>query len=229
MIGANPHGVRAKTTVLFKDNWHKGVIGIVASRCIEQYYRPTVILTAAHGKATGSARSVAGYNIYQALAACSDLLDQYGGHAYAAGLTLPLEHVAAFQQRFEAVVAGSIADELLVPPQTIDLPLVFEEINCKFYNVLKQMAPFGTGNMKAVFVTENLMARSYNILKGKHLKLHVQQQGSSHILEAIGFGLAHQEAFVRTQKTFRMAYTIEENTYLGGRSLQLHIKDLQAM
>jgi single-stranded-DNA-specific exonuclease len=229
MIGANPNRVRVKTTVLFKDNWHKGVIGIVASRCIEQYYRPTVILTAAHGKATGSARSVAGYNIYQALAACADLLDQYGGHAYAAGLTLPLEHVAAFQQRFEAVVAGSIADELLVPPQTIDLPLVLEEINCKFYNVLKQMAPFGAGNMKAVFFTENLIARSCNILKDKHLKLHVQQQGSLHVLEAIGFGLAHHEAFVRTQQLFRMAYTIEENTYLGGRNLQLHIKDLQAM
>lgn len=229
MISANPHGARAKTTVLFKDNWHKGVIGIVASRCIEQYYRPTVILTAVHGKATGSARSVAGYNVYQALSACADLLNQYGGHAYAAGLTLPLEHIAAFQQRFEAVVAGSIADELLVPPQMIDLPLVFEEINGKFYNVLRQMAPFGTGNMKAVFVTENLIAKSYHILKGKHLKLYVQQQGYPYVLAAIGFGLAHYEAFLRTQKPFKMAYTVEENTYLGERNLQLHIKDLQAM
>lgn len=229
MINADSHLIRAKATVLFKDDWHKGVIGIVASRCIEQYYRPTVILTAAQGKATGSARSVAGYNIYQALAACADLLDQYGGHAYAAGLTLPLEHVEAFQQRFEEVVSSSIVDELLIPPQEIDLPLVFEEINFKFHNIIKQMAPFGTGNMKAVFSTENIVARSYNILQGKHLKLYVHQQGSDYVLEAIGFGLAHYEPLVCAQRPFSMVYTIEENHYLGKKSLQLNIKDLQAI
>jgi single-stranded-DNA-specific exonuclease len=229
MINADSHLIRAKATVLFKDDWHKGVIGIVASRCIEQYYRPTVILTAAQGKATGSARSVAGYNIYQALSACADLLDQYGGHAYAAGLTLPLEHVEAFQQRFEEVVSSSIVDELLIPPQEIDLPLVFEEINFKFHNIIKQMAPFGTGNMKAVFSTENIVAKSYNILQGKHLKLYVHQQGSDHVLEAIGFGLAHYEPLVCAQRPFSMVYTIEENHYLGKKSLQLNIKDLQAI
>ena len=229
MINADPHLIRAKATVLFKDDWHKGVIGIVASRCIEQYYRPTVILTAAQGKATGSARSVAGYNIYQAISACADLLDQYGGHAYAAGLTLPLEHVAAFQQRFEEVVSSSITDELLIPLQEIDLPLVFEEINFKFHNVIKQMAPFGTGNMKAVFSTANIVAKSYHILQGKHLKLCVHQQDSGHVLEAIGFGLAHYEPLVCAQQPFSMVYTIEENNYLGKRSLQLNIKDLQAI
>ncbi|MHA7878109.1 MAG: single-stranded-DNA-specific exonuclease RecJ [Bacteroidota bacterium] len=229
MIDAKPHLVRAKTTVLFKDDWHKGVIGIVASRCIEQYYRPTVILTAANGKATGSARSVAGYNVYQALSSCADLLDQYGGHAYAAGLTLPIEHLAAFRQRFEEVVASSITDELLIPPQNIDLPLALEEINFKFYNVLKQMAPFGTGNTKTVFATEHLLARNYCILKGQHLKLHVHQQGSQHVLEAIGFGMAHYEPLVREQQPFKMVYTIEENNYLGERSLQLNIKDIQLM
>lgn len=229
MINAKPHLARSKTTVLFKDDWHKGVVGIVAARCIEQYYRPTVILTAAHGKATGSARSIAGYNVYQALSACADLLDRYGGHAYAAGLTLPLEHVAAFQQRFEEVVASSITDALLIPPQEIDLSLVFEDINFKFYNVLKQMAPFGTGNMKAVFATENVMSRSYTILKGQHLKLYVHQQGSDHALEAIGFGLAHYEPLVCAQRPFSMVYTIEENNYLGKKSLQLNIKDLQAI
>ena len=229
MIDANPHRARAKTTVLFKKDWHKGVIGIVASRCIEQYYRPTVILTAAQGKATGSARSVAGYNVYQALSACADLLDQYGGHAYAAGLTLPLEHIAAFQQRFEEVVASSIADELLIPLQEVDMPLMLEDINFKFYNILKQMAPFGTGNMKTVFVTENILAKHYNILKEQHLKLHVHQQRSNHILEAIGFGLARYEPIVRAQQPFRMVYTIEENHYLGKKRLQLNIKDLQAM
>jgi single-stranded-DNA-specific exonuclease len=229
MIDASPHRVNAKTTVLFKDNWHKGVVGIVAARCIERYYRPTVILTAAHGKATGSARSVAGYNVYQALSACADLLDQYGGHAYAAGLTLPLAHVAPFQRRFEEVVASSIADELLVPPQEIDLPLLLEEINFRFYNVLKQMAPFGAGNMRAVFATENLVSRSYSILKGQHLKMYVQQQGSNHVLEAIGFGLAHYAPIVCAQQPFRMVYTIEVNNYLGAQRLQLNIQDLQAM
>jgi len=229
MINASPQLVRARTTVLFKDDWHKGVIGIVASRCIEQYYRPTVILTAAHGKATGSARSVAGYNVYQALSACADLLDQYGGHAYAAGLTLPIEHVAAFQQRFEEVVARSIADELLIPPQEIDLPIALEEINFKFYNILKQMAPFGTGNTKTVFASENLVTKSHTILKGQHLKLYVHQKGSRYVLEAIGFGMAHYESLVCAQQPFRMVYTIEENHYQGEKSLQLNIKDIQVM
>ena len=229
MIDADPRLVQAKTTVLFKDNWHKGVIGIVASRCIEQYYRPTVILTAAHGKATGSARSVAGYNVYKALQACADLLEQYGGHAYAAGLTLPIEHVTAFQQRFEAVVASSIPDELLIPPQEIDLPLTFEEIDFKLYNVLKQMAPFGTGNMRAVFATDNVVAQSYRVLKEQHLKLYVHQPGTDRVLEAIGFGLAHYEPLVQAQQPFKMVYTLGENNYLGERSLQLNIKDLQAM
>ena len=229
MIGADPCLAQAKTTVLFKDNWHKGVIGIVAARCIEQYYRPTVILTAAHGKATGSARSVAGYNVYNALQACADLLDQYGGHAYAAGLTLPLAHVKAFQQRFEEVVASSITAELLVPPQEVDLPLRLEEIDFKFYNILKQMAPFGNGNMRTVFATDNVLAKSYTVLKGRHLKLYVQQLGTDQVLEAIGFGLAHCASLVQAQQPFRMVYTIEENNYLGKHSLQLNVKDLCAM
>lgn len=229
MIGADPRLAQAKTTVLFKENWRKGVIGIVAARCIEQYYRPTVILTAAHGKATGSARSVAGYNVYEALHACADLLDQYGGHAHAAGLTLPLAHVTAFQQRFEEVVARSITDELLIPPQEIDLPLRLEEIDFKFYNILKQMAPFGNGNMKAVFATDHVLAKSYNILKEQHLKLYVHQLGTDHVLEAIGFDLAHYEPLVQAQQPFRMVYTIGENNYLGERSLQLNVKDLRAM
>ncbi|MEM7055483.1 MAG: single-stranded-DNA-specific exonuclease RecJ [Bacteroidota bacterium] len=229
MIGASSQLVQAKTTVLFKEDWHKGVIGIVASRCIEQYYRPTVILTAAGDKATGSARSVVGYDIYAAIAACADLLDQYGGHTYAAGLTLPLENVAAFQQRFEAVVANSMQDDLLIPTQQVDLPLSLETINLKFYNILKQMAPFGNGNMKAVFATDRVIASSYRIVKENHLKLYVHQQGSTHTLEAIGFGLAKYAPLVHNQKPCRIAYTIGENTYQGEQRLQLTIKDIQEM
>lgn len=229
MIKANPRTHEAKTTVLFKEDWHKGVVGIVASRCIERYYRPTVILTASKGKATGSARSVVGYNVYEALCSCADLLDQYGGHAYAAGLTLPLEQVSAFQQRFEEVVARTITPELLLPPQEIDLPLAFEQIDTKFYNVLRQMAPFGTGNMRAVFATTPVVAQSYSILKEQHLKLYVYQPGTAQVLEAVGFGLAHRAPLVHAQQPFRMVYTIEENNYLGQRRLQLNIKDLQSL
>ncbi len=229
MIAASPQLAKAKTTVLFKDHWHKGVIGIVASRCLEQYYRPTVILTASQGKATGSARSVAGFNVHEAIAACADLLDEYGGHAFAAGLTLPFENIPAFQQRFEEVVASSITDELLTPFQEVDLPIFLEEINFKFYNVLKQMAPFGNGNTKVVFAADNVVAKSYSILKEKHLKLHVHQNASNHVVEAIGFSLAHCEPLIRTKIPFRMVYTIEENNHLGKRSLRLNIKDLQGM
>ncbi len=229
MIESDPGLAKAKTTVLFKKDWHKGVIGIVASRCIEQYYRPTIILTASHGKATGSARSVAGYNIQYALQACADLLDQYGGHAYAAGLTLPLAYVTAFQKRFEEVVTSHITDELLTPTQDIDLPLSFGEIDWKFYNILDQMAPFGNGNMQVVFATDNVLAKSCSVLKGQHLRMNVYQSGTDRVLGAIGFGLAHYESLVRVRKPFRIAYTIEKSSYLGKKSLQLNIKDLQAM
>ncbi|MEM7382824.1 MAG: single-stranded-DNA-specific exonuclease RecJ [Bacteroidota bacterium] len=227
MLASDAHAAQAKTTVLFKEDWHKGVIGIVAARCIEQYHRPTVILTAAGGKATGSARSVRGFNIYEALTACHDLLDQYGGHAHAAGLTLPLERVADFQERFEAVVARSIQDDLLVPTQRVDLSISLDTIDAKFYNVLKQMGPFGNGNMKASFATDPVVASSYSVLKDKHLKLYVYQPGMCHRLEAIGFGLAKYEPVIRDQKPFRIVYTLGENDYLGARSLQLTIKDIQ--
>lgn len=227
MLATSTQSAQAKTTVLFKEDWHQGVLGIVAARCIEQYYRPTIILTAAGGKAMGSARSVVGFNIYEALTACQDLLDQYGGHAHAAGLTLPLENVAAFQERFEAVVAHSIQDDLLIPTQEVDLSLPFEMIDFKFYNILRQMAPFGNGNMKAVFATDPVIASSYSVLQDKHLKLYVHQPGAKHKLAAIGFGLAKYEPMVRDQKPFSMAYTLGENNYQGERSLQLTIKDIR--
>ncbi|MCG8339930.1 MAG: single-stranded-DNA-specific exonuclease RecJ [Cytophagales bacterium] len=229
MIESDTRLVNAKTTVLFKHDWHKGVVGIVAARCIERYYRPTVILTASNNKATGSVRSVVGYDVYKAISACAHLLDQYGGHQYAAGLTLPLDNVPAFQQRFEEVVANSISEELLIRPQVIDLPLTLGAINFKCYNILKQMAPFGPGNMKPTFFTENVIAKSYSILKEKHLKLFIYQKDASYkLLEAIGFGLADYAPLVREEKPFNIVYTIEENHYLGEKSLQLNIKDIQA-
>jgi single-stranded-DNA-specific exonuclease len=219
----------SKTTVLFKEDWHKGVIGIVASRCIERYYRPTIILTASGNKATGSARSVIGYNIYEAISSCADLLDRYGGHAYAAGLTLPIENVQAFQERFEQVVASTIAPDMLTPIQHIDLWIPIEKISAKFYNILRQMAPFGNGNMNPVFASEPVVASRFTILKDHHLKLTIQQSSTGEEMEAIGFGLAKYASLVTDCKPFRMAYTIETNNYLGEVKLQLQIKGLQGI
>jgi len=227
LMKASDESLIAKTTVLFKEDWHKGVIGIVASRCIEHYYRPTIILTASGDKATGSARSVAGYNIYEAITSCSELLEQYGGHAHAAGLTLPLENIISFQERFEQVVSNTISQELLIPVQKIDLLLPLEKVTNKFYNILNQMAPFGNGNMRPVFATELVIATKYRILKENHLKLTVQEPASSICIDAIGFGLAKYAHLVCDRKPFKIAYTIERNNYQGQVNLQLNIKGLQ--
>jgi len=227
LMNASDTNLVAKTTVLFKEDWHKGVIGIVASRCIEHYYRPTIILTASGNKATGSARSVAGYNIYEAITSCSELLEQYGGHAHAAGLTLPLENIIAFQERFEQVVSSTISQELLIPIQKIDLLLPLEKVTNKFYNILNQMAPFGNGNMRPVFATDLVIAAKYKILKENHLKLMIQEPSSGVCMDAIGFGLAKYAHLVCDRKPFRIAYTIEKNNYQGQVNLQLNIKGLQ--
>nr|WP_316936672.1 single-stranded-DNA-specific exonuclease RecJ [Candidatus Amoebophilus asiaticus] len=227
LMKASDASLIAKTTVLFKEDWHKGVIGIVASRCIEHYYRPTIILTASGNKATGSARSVAGYNIYEAITECAELLEQYGGHAHAAGLTLPLENIISFQERFEQVVSSTISQELLIPVQKIDLLLPLEKVTNKFYNILNQMAPFGNGNMRPVFATELVIATKYRILKENHLKLTVQEPASGICIDAIGFGLAKYAHLVCDRKPFKIAYTIERNNYQGQVNLQLNIKGLQ--
>jgi single-stranded-DNA-specific exonuclease len=227
LVNANDASIAAKTTVLFKEDWHKGVIGIVASRCIEHYYRPTIILTASGNKATGSARSVAGYNIYQAITSCAELLEQYGGHAHAAGLTLPLENIIAFQERFEQIVSSTISQELLIPVQKVDMLLPLEKITKKFYNILSQMAPFGNGNMKPVFATGPVVATKYRILRENHLKLTVQEPSSGVCMDAIGFGLAKYAPLVCDRKPFKLAYTIEKNNYQDQINLQLNIKGLQ--
>ncbi|WP_243518328.1 MULTISPECIES: single-stranded-DNA-specific exonuclease RecJ [unclassified Candidatus Cardinium] len=225
MIENNAYGT--KSTVLFNPDWHKGIIGIVASRCIEQCYRPTVILTLADGKATGSARSIPGYNIYEAISECSPLLDQYGGHAFAAGLTMPLAHMTTFQQQFEEVVSATITDDLLIPQQSIHALISFQAITQKFVNILMQMAPFGPGNATPVFASEKVYARKCHLVKEKHLKLEVYQIDGQESYEAIGFGLGGYLPLVATGKPFAMAYTIGYNYYLGHKSLQFMIKDIK--
>ncbi len=217
-----------KTTVLFKDDWHKGVIGIVASRCIDKFYRPTIILTKSNGKATGSARSVDGFDIYEAISQCSDLLEQYGGHMYAAGLTMDVENVEAFKKKFEKIVAERISDDQLVPLIEIDSVIDLKDISYKFYDVLEQMAPFGPGNMQPVFVSHGLHAVGRpRVLKDQHLKFKVKQDDGEKEMDAIGFGQADYYDLVASGMKFSMAYYIEENNYLGNKSLQLRVRDIR--
>ncbi len=229
MIESDSTMMSARSTVLFKQDWHKGVIGIVASRCIEKYYRPTIILTRKEGDlVTGSARSVNGFDVYNALTSCAELLEQYGGHMYAAGMTLREENIVAFREEFERVVASTIHEEQLVPEITVDTGLIFEEITPKFYRILRQMAPFGPENLMPVFTSEGLKAQNVTILKERHLKMRVVQEASGKSFDAIGFGLSDLAPLVKSQKTFRMAYSLEENHFRGKTSLQMMIKDIKA-
>ncbi len=227
MIEAEKENSDLKSTVLYKEDWHKGVIGIVASRCIEKFYRPTVILTESNDKVTGSARSVQGFDVYHAISECADLLDQYGGHMYAAGVTMDVDKVDAFKKRFEEVVSRDITEEQLTPSVNVDTVIFLDEINTKFYNVLSQMGPFGPQNMQPVFVSENLHAVNVKVLKDQHLKFQVKQEGTDAVYEVIGFGLAEYHDLVHCGMKFHMAYTIEENDFRGHRSLQLFVKDLK--
>jgi single-stranded-DNA-specific exonuclease len=228
MIEADAALRTSKSTVLFKNSWHKGVIGIVAARCVEKYYRPTVILTESNNKVTGSARSINGFDLYGAILECSDLLEKFGGHKYAAGLTLDISNLAAFQQRFEEVVSSTVTDEMLVPMLDIDLTLPLDGITPKFLAVLKQMAPFGPGNHKPVFEARNsYVFNSLTSFKDKHIKFLVGQEGSENVFQAVAFDLAEFYEPLSRRDSFRMAFTIEENNYNGSTTVQLRIKDIK--
>lgn len=229
MIDENMELVNRKSTVLFHSDWHKGVIGIVASRLTEKYYRPTIILTESNGKATGSARSVKDFDVYDAIEACADLLEQFGGHKYAAGLTLKLENVAAFQQRFEEVVTASIQDHMLIPEIAIDAELKLSDITPKFYRILKQFEPFGPENMSPVFMSKGLKDKGYvRIVGNNHLKMDLQfAQAPKETFPAIAFSQANHFDEVLRKKTFSACFAIEENEFNGKVSLQLNVKDLK--
>lgn len=217
----------AKSTVLYKEDWHKGVIGIVASRCIEKYHRPTIILTQSHGKAAGSARSVPGFDVYEAIEECSDLLEQFGGHTFAAGLTLPVENITAFRTKFDQIVSSKISDDQLIPMINIDMELDLAAINPKFYNVMRQMGPFGPGNMTPVFESRQVsLAGQPTILKEKHIKFDVKQNGSS-IFTAIGFGMAQFYPELIKGTPFSICYHLEENNFRDKKTLQLFLKDIK--
>lgn len=224
-----------KSTVLFKEDWHKGVIGIVASRCIEKFYRPTIILTESNNKATGSARSVFDFNIYEAIAECSDLLEQFGGHKYAAGLTMAVDKVPAFQEKFEEVVSSRIKDIHLKPVLEIDDEILLDQLNYKFYNILKQMSPFGPGNPEPIFCLNQVHAEDVRILKDKHLKFNVVQDGQVTKPVCIAFGMADKNIYpdeiiykmlIRKMR-FDLAFEIRENTFRNNSTLQLYVKDIK--
>ncbi len=228
MIETNNALRSSKSTVLFKNTWHKGVIGIVAARCVEKYYRPTVILTESNNKITGSARSVYGFDLYNAILGCSDLLEKFGGHKYAAGLTLDVSNLEAFQQRFEEVVSSTITDDMLVPVLDIDIPIKLDAITPKFMAVLKQMGPFGPENQKPVFEAQNLYVfNSLTSFKDRHIKFLVRQDGCDSVFQAVGFDQAEFYEPISRGDYFRMAFTIEENFYNGITSVQLRIKDIK--
>lgn len=228
MIEGDENLRSAKSTVLFKDTWHKGVIGIVAARCVEKYYRPTVILTESNDKVTGSARSIKDFDLYRALESCSDLLDKYGGHKYAAGLTLDRSNVGAFQKRFEEVVSASLTDEMQTPVVEIDIALPLDAITPKFIGVLKQMSPFGPENQRPTFEARNLyVANSLSSFKDRHVRFLVGQNGNENVFQAVGFDLGEHYSRLANGDNFRMAFTIEENTYNGITSIQLRAKDIK--
>ena len=228
MIGSDESLQKAKSTVLFKNSWHKGVIGIVAARCIEHYYRPTVILTESNDKITGSARSVNGFDLYRAIEQCSDLLEKFGGHKYAAGLTLDRNNLPAFQQRFEEVVAATITDEMLTPVVEIDLPIHFDVITPKFISILKQMAPFGPDNQRPVFESKNVFVlNSLATFKDRHVRFLAGQTSHDSFFNAVGFDQIEHHNRLLEGDSFNMAYTIEESTYNGNTGVQLRIKDIK--
>jgi single-stranded-DNA-specific exonuclease len=228
MIEGNVNLRDRKSTVLFKDSWHKGVIGIVAARCVEKYYRPTVILTQSNNKITGSARSVSGFDLYNAISSCSDLLEKFGGHKYAAGLTLDIHNLESFQRKFEEVVSSTITEEMLTPVIDIDSEVHFDAINTKFLNVLKQMGPFGPENPNPVFMASNVYVfNSLASFKDKHLRFLIAQEGSEHVFQAVAFDLSEHYNKLSRRDPFQMVFTVEENTFNGTTTLQLRIKDIK--
>ena len=227
MIDKNPAMLKRRSTVVYQKNWHKGVIGIVASRLIEKYYRPTIVLTQSNGHVAGSARSVHGFDLYEALCSCSDLLLQFGGHKYAAGLTMLPENVPAFSERFEQVVSSAITEEQMVQRIKIDAELNLNEISGKFYRILKQFSPFGPENMTPVFLTKNVyVSGSASLVGQNHLKMCVMQEGSA-VYSCIGFGLGKDILSLKNSMPFDICYTIEENVWREQRTLQLNIKGIR--
>lgn len=218
-----------RSIVIYNKAWHKGVIGIVASRLTEQYYRPAVVLTLSDGMATGSARSVSGFDVYKAVQSCEDLLENFGGHTYAAGLTLPVEHIDEFTKRFEQYVADHILDEQTEASLDIDAILDFKDITFRFYQQLRKFAPFGPSNLKPIFCTKRVYDYGTSKVVGRgqeHIKLELVDNKSNNVMNGIAFGQSSQARYIKTKRAFDICYTIEENTHKRGE-VQLQIDDIR--
>ncbi|HLS31760.1 MAG TPA: single-stranded-DNA-specific exonuclease RecJ [Flavobacteriaceae bacterium] len=218
------------STVVYHHKWHKGVIGIVASRLIETYHRPTLVFTKSGDKLSASARSVPGFNVYEALEACAEHIEQFGGHKYAAGLTMKEANYEAFKQKFEEVVSSRISSRSLNREITIDMKLNLSDITPKFYNILKQFAPFGPGNMRPVFLSDNLIdtGRAKQVgSDGKHLKCCVTYQNLKFGIDAIGFNLGDKYEYIQNGQTFGAVYSLDENEWNNKTKLQLKLRDLR--
>jgi single-stranded-DNA-specific exonuclease len=218
-----------KSTVLYNPEWHKGVIGIVASRLTDRYYRPTIVLTKSNGMVSGSARSVKDFDVYNAIESCSELLEQFGGHMYAAGLTMREENVEAFREKFEAIVSSTIEEKMLTREIEIDAELSLTDITGSFYNILKQFAPFGPGNLSPIFRSSGVRDNGRGRIVGNnHLKLTLTQEGNQPgVYDGIAFQLGHHHPMVEQQEAFDVVYHIEENNFNNRITLQLNIKDLK--
>ena len=234
MVKSIPGFENKKSTVVYNPSWHKGVVGIVASRLVEAYYRPTIVLTQSNGLITGSARSIQGFDLYEAIESCSDLLENFGGHMYAAGLTLKEENLQKFTERFETYVASKIDDVILTPIINIDSYLDFKQITPKFFRLLKQFQPFGPGNLSPVFITENVYDNGNGRRVGsaeagmKHLKLELIQEDEPYrYISAIAFNLSDNFEHIQGGNPVDICYSIAENYYRGIANIQLRVKDIK--
>ena len=224
IINSNEELINKKSCVVFNESWHKGVVGIVASRLIEHHYRPTIVLTLSDGIATGRARSIKGFNLYEAIYLCKEYLLAFGGHFAAAGLSMLPENVGKFAEKFEAVVAEQVTDEMLIPEITIDAALNFSEINQTFFNIISQMEPFGPENMRPVFVAKNVTNSGYSkLLKDQHIKFEVKQNGVA--MSGIGFNMPEKANLVLSGQPFDIVFTIDENEFNGNTKLQMMVMD----
>lgn len=232
MITRSEELVKRKTTVVYNRDWHKGVVGIVASRLTESFYRPTVVLTESNGLATGSARSVKDFDLYEAIGACSDLLESYGGHMYAAGLTLKIDNIPAFMRRFEEVVSKMITEKQMYHTIDVDAKLLLSDLTPKFFRILNQFEPFGPHNMRPVFVTEGVFDNGPSRAVGReneHLKLDLTDfSNSNKVYSGIAFSQADKLDIVKQGLPFNVCYSLMENEFRGKVSMQLYVRDIKA-
>ncbi len=227
VIESNTEWTARKSTVVYQSHWHKGVVGIVASRLIDHYYRPTIVLTQSGEFAAGSARSVPGFNLYEAVHACREHLLGYGGHFAAAGMTLEIDKVDAFRDKFEEVVSATIAPELLIPEIVIDAEINFTDLSQTFYNILIQMEPFGPDNLRPVFITRNVRDSGYSkIVKEQHVKFSLKQDNI--IFGGIGFGMSGKFPMMENNKVIDIVFTLDENEWNGNKQLQMKVIDIRS-